>query len=86
MQDFAAIPGHRTGRLVVQDQPAALGEAGHLSKDGIEIMPYDFFTPQPIKGNDLQVQHVDVANSSGSRCKGVFLPCHIPRLAGFLLP
>jgi hypothetical protein len=53
MQDFAAIPGYRTGRLVVQDQPAVLGEARQLGKDGIEIIPYDFFTPQPIKGNDL---------------------------------
>ena len=50
-QRFAAEPERTTGRLIVQDQPAALGEAHLLAKEGIEIMPYDFFTPQPVKGN-----------------------------------
>ncbi|KAL8998443.1 MAG: hypothetical protein Q9169_002480 [Polycauliona sp. 2 TL-2023] len=50
LEDFAQDPGHRTGRLIVQDLPAALGDADSLSKQGIETMPYDFFTPQPIEG------------------------------------
>ena len=53
MQEFAATPGRRTGRLIVQDLPAALGDTRQLETEGIEIMPYDFFTPQPVKGNQL---------------------------------
>lgn len=57
-EDFVKDPAHRTGRVIVQDLPAALGDADSLSKQGIETMAYDFFTPQPIKGNvSLLVQN-----------------------------
>ena len=37
------------GRLILQDLPKVIdGLKGPL--EGIEAMPYDFFTPQPIKG------------------------------------
>ena len=37
------------GRYVLQDLPITLDRVTDLP-DGIEKMPYDFFTPQPIKG------------------------------------
>lgn len=49
-KDFARVSGHRTGRLIVQDLPAAVGDAESLEKQGIEAMAYDFFTTQPVKG------------------------------------
>ena len=52
LEEFARDPARRTGRLIVQDLPAALGDPDSLSKRGIETMPYDFFTPQPIQGKD----------------------------------
>ncbi|KAL8735675.1 MAG: hypothetical protein Q9166_000844 [cf. Caloplaca sp. 2 TL-2023] len=50
LKDFVRDPTHRTGRLILQDLPAALGDADALMKHGIEVMAYDFFTPQPVKG------------------------------------
>lgn len=37
------------GGLVLQDIPYVIEQAGALPA-GIEAMPYDFFTPNPIKG------------------------------------
>lgn len=48
--DFAKEPSNRVGRLILQDLPAALGDTDTLKNHGIEAMPYDFFTPQPVKG------------------------------------
>ena len=39
---------HHKGRLILQDLPQAVNEAGELI--GVEAMPHDFFTPQPVKG------------------------------------
>ncbi|KAL8875446.1 MAG: hypothetical protein Q9198_006199 [Flavoplaca austrocitrina] len=50
LEEFARDPARRTGRLIVQDLPAALGDPDSLSKRGIETMAYDFFTPQPVQG------------------------------------
>ena len=38
------------GRLILQDQPQTIDEIGR-QLPGIESMRYDFFAPQPIKGN-----------------------------------
>ena len=51
MQEFGVISEHKTGRLIIQDLPAALDDARQSDKEGIKFMPYDFFTPQPVKGN-----------------------------------
>ncbi|SPQ24141.1 92f86a0f-5903-4fca-ab4e-4565446c5867 [Thermothielavioides terrestris] len=40
---------HLPGRYVLQDLPESLA-AMRQPPDGIEVMAYDFFTPQPIKG------------------------------------
>jgi hypothetical protein len=42
------------GRLVLQDLPAVIGDIQGLNV-GIERMKYDFFTPQPIRGNKLTI-------------------------------
>ena len=38
------------GRFVLEDLPETLNAADYTPPQGIEIHPYDFFTPQPIKG------------------------------------
>ncbi|KAL8691296.1 MAG: hypothetical protein Q9224_004209 [Gallowayella concinna] len=50
MEAFVKDPGHQTGRLILQDLAAALGDADSLMQQGIEAMAYDFFAPQPVKG------------------------------------
>ncbi|KAL8716477.1 MAG: hypothetical protein Q9225_006204, partial [Loekoesia sp. 1 TL-2023] len=50
LEDFVNNPARRTGRLVLQDLPGALGDADALKRQGIEAMAYDFFTPQPVIG------------------------------------
>ena len=49
--DFVKEPLDRVGRLILQDLPDALGDTETLNHQGIEVMAYDFFTPQPVKGN-----------------------------------
>lgn len=49
LQDFVTQQGRRKNRLIVQDLPAPLIPAKKLQSLGIEAMPYDFFTPQPLK-------------------------------------
>jgi len=51
LQEFVNQRGRRRNRLIVQDLRTALGPAKELEPLGIEAMPYDFFTPQPVKGN-----------------------------------
>jgi len=50
LQEFVKQRGRRKNMLIVQDLPAALSPAEILQPLGIEAMPYDFFTPQPVKG------------------------------------
>jgi hypothetical protein len=37
------------GRLILQDLPEPIDKISP-PLEGIEVMPYDFFTPQPVKG------------------------------------
>jgi hypothetical protein len=46
---FARTHPQKPGKLVLQDRPAVIENAGSLDPS-IEKMEYDFFTPQPIKG------------------------------------
>lgn len=50
LKEFAQNPANKTGRLILQDLPEVLRFTESLKDQGIEPMPYDFFTPQPIKG------------------------------------
>lgn len=36
------------GRIILQDLPATIKAAKPI--EGVEFMPYDFFTPQPVQG------------------------------------
>lgn len=48
---FPKLPG----RVVVQDLPNTVSSSG----EGIEAMPHDFFTPQPVKGAKIYyIRHV----------------------------
>jgi hypothetical protein len=49
---FQEHRGNLPGRLVLQDLPEAVKKHKKLL-EGIEVMAYDFFTPQPIKGIDI---------------------------------
>ena len=45
-----AHPGHE-GRVILQDLPSMIAEVEQRGiPEGVEAMPYDFFTPQPVKG------------------------------------
>lgn len=50
LQEIVKQRGRRKNRLIVQDLAMALSPAKDLQPLGIEAMPYDFFTPQPVKG------------------------------------
>jgi hypothetical protein len=42
------------GRFILQDLPGVLAEVEpEIPAKGIELMDYDFFTPQPVKGKTL---------------------------------
>jgi len=43
------------GRYILQDLPESI-KALKSRPDGIEVMAYDFFTPQPIKGRQRRVK------------------------------
>ena len=38
------------GRLILQDLPPMIERVSKESPEGIELMPYDFFNRQPVKG------------------------------------
>ena len=38
------------GRLILQDLPPMIERVSKEPPEGIELMPYDFFNPQPVKG------------------------------------
>ncbi len=50
LHDFRERHRTVTGRLVLQDLPHVFKQMSEKYKEGIEIVEYDFFTPQPIKG------------------------------------
>lgn len=44
------------GRLILEDRPRTVAEV-NFSAAGMEAIPYDFFTPQPVKGTALPSRH-----------------------------
>ena len=38
------------GRFVLEDLPETFKAEGYKPPKGVEVQPYDFFTPQPIRG------------------------------------
>ncbi|KAF2234935.1 O-methyltransferase family protein [Viridothelium virens] len=43
---FPGLPG----RCILEDLPETLQRVDQIERPGIELVPYDFYTPQPIKG------------------------------------
>ncbi|KAL9090732.1 MAG: hypothetical protein Q9165_005220 [Trypethelium subeluteriae] len=82
---FLTLPG----RCILEDLPETLQQVNQLERPGIEMVPYDFFTPQPIKGlsPDSQAvlekatpQTVGLVLNFIPRCAIVFLPTYPTRL------
>lgn len=66
------------GHLILQDLPHVIDSIQDLSPE-IRRMKHDFFTEQPVKGMDLQVQFEYVLILS--RSKGLLSSLDFPRLA-----
>lgn len=60
LQEFVTQRGRRKNRLIVQDLPVALGPTETLQPLDIEAMPYDFFTPQPVKGKEHRLVSIQI--------------------------
>lgn len=56
------------GRFVLQDLPITLDRIDSLP-EGVETMPYDFFTPQPISNARLYFLRDIMHNWSNAKCK-----------------
>lgn len=46
-----------SGRLILQDQAAAISSIQENDRPGIECTVHDFFTPQPVKGAKVYYMH-----------------------------
>jgi hypothetical protein len=57
---FQEHRGKLPGRLILQDLPQAV-KKHEEPPEGIEVMAYDFFTTQPIKGSYISSQHILLA-------------------------
>ncbi|KAI4140148.1 MAG: hypothetical protein L6R39_005931, partial [Caloplaca ligustica] len=66
LKDFVQNPGHRTGRLILQDLPIAMKHASELTEQGVQAMLYGFLTLQPVKGG--------IGPFSVQRASNIFIP------------
>ena len=74
------------GRLILQDLPVMTEKFQGKPPEGIEVMTYDFFTPQPVQGerDGLPWQSLQSKRDTTDppvRCPRILLPQHLPRLA-----
>lgn len=53
LKDVKAKLGRPPGRLILQDLPETIATVDPSWMEGIEAMTYDFFTPQPVKGENI---------------------------------
>lgn len=58
------------GRYVLQDLPITLDRLDRVP-DGVEKMPYDFFTPQPVTGARAYFLRDIMHNWSDAKCKSI---------------
>ena len=77
LREFVAQRGKRKNRLIVQDLPAPLSPAKQFRSLGIEAMPYDFFTPQPVKGQEHRFSW-GMPLTLNLRRQSLLLPWNIP--------
>lgn len=67
-------------RMILQDQPNVLSQVQQSNM--MEVMAYDFFTPQPVEGRSVPQEDFDGHKlTTILRCPSVLLPNDIPRLA-----
>jgi hypothetical protein len=57
------------GKIVLQDRPDVLKNA--IVKDGVDVMPYDYLTEQPVKGMPLFMRRARL------RCSTVSVSSHL---------
>lgn len=71
------------GRVILQDLPPMIDRVSKDAPKDIELMPYDFFTPQPVKGkqaiSSLWTKFTYVIYQSYRR-SGILLSQHLPQL------
>ena len=69
------------GRLILQDLPSMIDRVRDDPPEGVELMPYDFFTPQPIKGqrasNVAITDNTDLTKQT-YRSSRILLSQHLP--------
>jgi len=63
LQMFQERRGKLPGRLILQDLPEVV-KKHEKPLEGIEVMAYDFFITQPIKGSYISNRHIPLANDS----------------------
>ena len=69
------------GRLILQDLPSMIGRVKEDPPEGVELIPYDFFTPQPIKGqraSNLAFTDTTDMTKQHYRSSGILLSQHLP--------
>jgi hypothetical protein len=67
------------GRLVLMDLPEVVNKIT-TPLNGIEVIPYDFFTPQPITGFVTPRLSSNCGLTGNARCSLLLLPCNLSRL------
>lgn len=68
-------------RLILMDLPDVVKHNVGPSFDGIEIIGYDFFTPQPVKGmSNISVPYPQLSDLPYYRCSYLLLPRYFTRL------
>ncbi|MCJ1336119.1 hypothetical protein MMC09_001395 [Bachmanniomyces sp. S44760] len=60
------------GRCILQDLPETIAQVKKSPPEGVELMDYDFFTPQPIKGARFYFYRNIAHDWSDLRCSQIF--------------
>lgn len=81
------------GRLILQDLPSMIETARADPPEGIELMPYDFFTPQPVKGESAAMfdqklwSRISLTDHQSCHSRSsILLPQRLPRLVRRKVP
>lgn len=67
LEEFRRKHPGAPGRLILQDLPRVLEKVTDLQED-IEMLPYDFLTPQPVRGARAYYIHAVLHNYPDDRC------------------
>ncbi|KAL2056632.1 hypothetical protein ABVK25_003026 [Lepraria finkii] len=69
---FRAYFPQLPGRCVLQDLPKTIAQVRKNPPQGVELMEYDFFTPQPVKGARIYFFRNIAHDWSDLRCSEIF--------------